>query len=219
MSLDEALAHCRAIAGGVAIPVSADFEGGFAVAPEAVAANVARAAVTGIAGLSVEDSTGDASAPLFDFALSVERVRAAREAIDATGAGVLLTARSEGFLVGRPDLDATIGRLRAYADAGADCLYAPGLRRLEDIVAVVRAVAPKPVNALVGSSFATVEELARAGVRRISVGGALARSAWAGFLAAAREIATEGTFRALDAAVPFATLNGAFAGEPPDGAA
>ena len=211
VTLDEALAHFQAVSASVAVPVNADFEGGFAVEPSAVASHVARAAATGIAGLSIEDSSGDAAQPLFEFALAVERVRAARRAIDESGTGILLTARSEGYLVGRPDLDATIRRLAAFAEAGADCLYAPGLGSLDDVRTVVRAVAPKPVNVLAGSGFATVAELADAGVRRISVGGALARSALTGFLDAAREIADRGTFTRLGAAVPFATLNAAFA--------
>jgi methylisocitrate lyase len=219
VSLAEALAHVRAIAAGVAVPVSADFEGGFATAPEEVGANVAAAATTGIAGLSIEDSSGNPADPLFEFSLSVERVRAARRAIDESGTGVLLTARSEGFLVERADLGETIRRLAAYAGAGADCLYAPGLRSAADIGAVVRAVAPKPVNVLVGGGFTTVAELAALGVRRISVGGALARTAWTGFLAAAKEIAETGTFTRLGAALPFATLNGAFSGGPPEGKA
>jgi 2-methylisocitrate lyase-like PEP mutase family enzyme len=211
VSLEDALAHLRVIAGGVELPVNADFEGGFATEPAEVGANVARATGTGIAGLSIEDSTGDASHPLFEFGLAVERIRAARAAIDAGGAGVLLTGRSEGFLVGRPDLGETIRRLTAYAEAGADCLYAPGLRARADIAAVVAAVAPKAVNVLVGSDFATVAELAELGVRRISVGGALARAAWAGFLQAAREIAERGTFTSLAGAVPFAEIDGSFA--------
>jgi methylisocitrate lyase len=210
VSVDEVLGHLRAIAGSVPIPVNADFEGGFATAPEAVAKNVAAATATGIAGLSIEDSTGEAAHPLFDFSLAVERIRASRAAIDRHGTGVLLTARSEGFLVGRPDLAETIRRLQAYAEAGAECLYAPGLRSIADIIAVVKAVAPRPLNVLVGSDFTTVAELAQAGVRRISVGGALARSAWTGFLAAAKEIAEQGTFAELGRAVPFPTINGAF---------
>ena len=156
VSLDDALAHFRAIAGAVDIPVNGDFEGGFAIEPAGVAANITLAIHTGIAGVSLEDSTGDPNKPLFDFALSVERVRAARQAIDRAGIGTILTGRSEGFIVGRPDLDETIRRLTAYAEAGADCLYAPGLRSHEDIAAVVRAVSPKPVNVLVGGNFATV---------------------------------------------------------------
>jgi 2-methylisocitrate lyase-like PEP mutase family enzyme len=211
VALDEALGHFRSVSGSVAVPVNADFEGGFAVEPAAVAANVARAAATGIAGLSIEDASGVAAQPLFDLPLAVERVRAARRAIDESGTGILLTARSEGYLVGRPDLDATIRRLVAFAEIGADCLYAPGLTSLGDIRAVVRAVAPKAVNVLAASDFATVAELAEAGVRRVSVGGALARAALSGFLDAAREIADRGTFTRLAAAVPFTTLNAAFA--------
>lgn len=210
VSLEEALVHFRAVARSVDVPVSADFEGGFATAPAAVGANVALATATGIAGLSIEDSTGDASDPLFEFTLAVERIQAARRAIDESATGVLLTGRSEGFIVGRPDLTETIRRLTAYAEAGADCLYAPGIRTKQDITAVVRAVSPKPVNVLVGSDFATVVELADAGVRRISVGGALARAAWTGFLQAANEIAGQGTFSSLGRAVPGAEVNGLF---------
>lgn len=210
VSLEEALEHFRSIAAGVDVPVNGDFEGGFAVEPEGVAANVAAAASTGVAGLSIEDSTGDATSPLFEFPLAVERVRAAREAIDASGTGVLLTGRSEGFIAGSPDLDETIRRLVAYADAGAECLYAPGIREPAQIEAVLQAVSPKPVNVLVGSDFTTVARLAGMGVRRISVGGALARTAWAGFLDAAREIAGKGTFTALGRAVPFDEIDGMF---------
>jgi 2-methylisocitrate lyase-like PEP mutase family enzyme len=210
VTLDESLAHLRAIAESVPIPVNADFEGGFAIEPPGVAANVTRATATGVAGLSIEDSTGEPSDPLFDFTLSVERIRAARQAIDRSGTRVLLTARSEGFIVGRPDLTETVRRLTAYAEAGADCLYAPGIRTREEILTVVTAVAPKPVNVLVGSDFATVAELTAMGVRRISVGGALARAAWTGFLSAATEIAQKGTFQGLAAAVTFADVNGRF---------
>jgi 2-methylisocitrate lyase-like PEP mutase family enzyme len=209
--LEEVLAHARQLAAGVSVPVSADFEGGFAREPHDVAGNVVRAVATGIAGLSIEDSTGDPSAPLFEFDLAVERIRAARRAIDDTGTAVLLTGRSEGFITGRPDLAETVRRLTAYAEAGADCLYAPGITTKSEIAAVVRAVAPKPVNVLVGRDFATVAELAALGVRRISVGGALARSAWGGFLEAAREIAASGTFTALARGLPFAEIDGAFA--------
>lgn len=210
VSLEDALAHIRGIAGSIDVPVNADFEGGFAIDPIEVGKNVAAAASTGVAGLSVEDSTGDPSKPLFEFPLAVERIRAARQAIDVSGTGVLLTGRSEGFIVGRPDLAETIRRLTAYADAGAECLYAPGIRDASDIAAVVRAVTPKPVNVLVGSDFTTVAELARLGVRRISVGGALARAAWTGFLQAATEIADHGTFAGLAGAVPFAEINKRF---------
>jgi 2-methylisocitrate lyase-like PEP mutase family enzyme len=207
MPLEDTLAHFRGIAESVDVPLNADFEGGFAVAPNDVAANVALATRTGIAGVSIEDFSGDATNPLFDLALSVERIQAARHAIDESGTGVLLTGRSEGFIRGRPDLAETIRRLTAYTEAGADCLYAPGIRTKAEISAVVDAVAPKPVNVLVGSDFTTVSELAELGVRRISVGGALARVAYGGFLQAAREIAEHGTFSAMGRAMPFAEIN------------
>jgi methylisocitrate lyase len=210
VTLEEALAHFRAVAASVQIPVSADFEGGFAVEPDGVAANMKAAAATGIAGVSIEDATGDRTQPLFDVELAVARVAAARQALDESGTGVLLTARSEGYIVGRPDLRETVRRLVAYAKAGADCLYAPGLKELADISAVVEAVAPKPVNVLVGSDFTTVAQLSQLGVRRISVGGALARTAWSGFLDAAREISELGTFTRLGRAIPFAEINGRF---------
>jgi 2-methylisocitrate lyase-like PEP mutase family enzyme len=152
------------------------------------------AARTGIAGLSIEDSSGDDADPLFELDLAVERIRAARRAIDESGTGVLLTARSEGFVCGRPDIDETVLRLRAYAEAGADCLYAPRIGLLEHVSAIVSAVSPKPVNLLINAPFTTVAEAASLGVRRISVGGTLARTAWGGFLDAAREIADAGTF-------------------------
>jgi 2-methylisocitrate lyase-like PEP mutase family enzyme len=194
VSRDAVLAHIAEIVAATDLPVNADFEGGFAVDPAQVAANVKRAADTGIAGLSIEDSSGDDDRPLFELELAVERVGAARQAIDETGTGIVLTGRSEGFVVGRPDIDETIRRLRAYAEAGADCLYAPRIDRLADVAAIVAAVAPKPVNLLINAPFTTVAEAAQLGVRRISVGGTLARTAWAGFLQAAREIAGEGTF-------------------------
>jgi 2-methylisocitrate lyase-like PEP mutase family enzyme len=203
---EQALGRIQEIAESVRIPVNADFEGGFAIDADGVYKNVAAATATGVAGLSIEDSTGDAANPLFDFPLAVDRIRAARRAIDEKGAGVLLTGRSEGFIVGRPDLAETIRRLVAYAEAGADCLYAPGIRSNADITAVVNAVAPKPVNVLVGSDFTTVADLARVGVRRISVGGALARAAFGSFLDAAREIAERGTFTRVAAAIPFGYL-------------
>jgi methylisocitrate lyase len=213
ITLQDVLGHLRSVTQAVGIPVNADFEGGFAIEPAAVAANVAAATATGIAGLSIEDSTGNAASPLFEFVLAVERIRAARRAIDESGTGILLTGRSEGFIVGRPDLAETIRRLTAYAEAGADCLYAPGLRNRADISAVVKAVAPKPVNVLVGSDFTTVSELAELGVRRISVGGALARAAWTGFLEAAREIASQGTFTNFARAIPFVDLDESFTAE------
>ncbi len=213
VSLDDCLSHLRAVAQGIQVPLHADFEGGFAIDPDGVGANVTAAVRTGVAGLSIEDSTGNPSDPLFDRTLAIERIRAARAAIDDSGTGVLLTGRSEGFFVGRPDLAETIRRLAAYAEAGADCLFAPGLRSLSDISELVRAVAPKPVNVVASSNFATVAELAEVGVRRISVGGALARAAWTGFLEAAREIARDGTFTTLDRVVPGAELNTAFSSD------
>lgn len=209
-SLEATLAHFRAMSAGVGVPVNGDFTNAFAVDPERVSVNFRAAAATGVAGLSIEDSTGDGEDPLFDFELSVQRVRAARNAIDESGSGVFLTARSEGFIVGRPDLTETIRRLTAYAEAGADCLYAPGIRSVEEIRNVVEAVAPKPVNVLVGSDFTSVAEMEQLGVRRISVGGALARSAWGGFLRAAREIAEKGTFTSFAQAISFADIDGAF---------
>ncbi len=210
ITLDEALAHLRGVSNAVGIPVNGDFEGGFATEPEGVARNVALAVRTGIAGVSIEDSTGHDGDPLFDFELAVERVRAARSAIDASGSNVLLTGRSEGFIAGRPDITETIRRLVAYSEAGAECLYAPGIKNKEEIAAVVSAVAPRAVNVLVGSDFTTVQQLAELGVRRISVGGALARAAWGGFLTAAEEIARAGTFTGLKHAVPFDSINGRF---------
>jgi 2-methylisocitrate lyase-like PEP mutase family enzyme len=192
--LDEALEHLRLIAEAVAVPVNADFQGGFADDPQQVAAHVKLAVATGIAGLSIEDSAGDDVQALYEFDLAVERVRAARRAIDESGTGVILTGRSEGFVVGRPDIDETIRRLRAYAEAGADCLYAPRIDNVEHIAAIVAAVSPKPVNLLINAPFITVAEAADLGVRRISVGGTLARAAWRGFLQAANEIAEMGTF-------------------------
>jgi len=209
-SLEQMLEHLRTMSRAVDVPINADFEGGYAVEPDGVAANVTAAVKTGIAGISIEDSTDDASNPLFEFELSVKRVGAARKAIDKSGTGVLLTGRSEGFIAGRPDLRETIRRLTAYAEAGADCLYAPGLKNIDDIRAVVKAVAPKPVNVLAGSDFTTVAALTDAGVRRISVGGALARTAWTGFLGAAKEIAERGTFSALGRAVSGTEMNDRF---------
>jgi len=210
VTLDEVLAHLRAMTASVDIPFNADFEGGFAVDPADVAVNVTAATATGIAGLSIEDSTGDDANPLFERGLAAERVRAARQAIDASGTGVLLTGRSEGFVAGRPDLKETIRRLTAYAEAGAECLFAPGLRTMEEIRAVVSAVAPRPVNVLVGSGFTTMAELEQAGVRRISVGGALARTAWGAFYEAATEIRDKGVFSRMASGVPFASMNDFF---------
>jgi 2-methylisocitrate lyase-like PEP mutase family enzyme len=210
VSRNETIAHLRAMAEAVDVPINADFEDGFATMPTDVARNVKIATTTGVAGLSIEDASGDEADPLFDMTLAVERISAARRAIDESGTGMVLTARSEGFIAGRPDLAETIKRLQAYAEAGADCLYAPGLSTAQDISTVVKAVAPKPVNVLVGSDFTTVAELAEIGVRRISVGGALARAAWGSFLYAASEIAEHGTFARLAAGVPFPVLNRRF---------
>ena len=192
---DMALAHLHEMVAAVDVPINADFENGFAPDAAGVAENVRLAVATGVAGLSIEDSTGDAARPLFTLDEAVERLRAARSAIDRAGGGVMLVGRAECFLVGRPDLAETIARLQAYADAGADCLYAPGVTRREQIVALVEAVAPRPVNLLVGSaSELTVADIAALGVRRISVGGALARSAWGGFMRSAQLLAQQGRF-------------------------
>lgn len=210
MPLKEVLQRLREIARAVPVPVNADFEGGLAVEPEDVAANVLRAVDTGVAGISIEDSTGDPTHPMFDFELAVARVRATRAALDEIDSKIVFTARAEGFIVGRPDLADVIKRLTAFAEAGADCLYAPGLRTNEEISAVVQAIAPKPINVLVGSDFTTVEKLATLGVRRISVGGALARAAWGEFMRAAQEIQAQGSFATFSNAAPFATVNNLF---------
>lgn len=206
----QALDHLHALVDATDLPVNADFENGFGDSPASVADSVRLAVATGVAGLSIEDSTGDAAAPLFALDDAVARLRAARAAIDAAGGDVLLVGRAECFLVGQPDIDATITRLQAYAAAGADVLYAPGIQQPEHIRAVVAAVAPKPVNLLVGSpSPMTVRDIAALGVRRISVGGALARSAWAGFQRAAQSLA-DGRFDGFTGAASGAGLNGFF---------
>ena len=210
VTLDEVCEHLTALCTAVDLPVNADFEGGFAHKPEKVAANVARAVKTGVAGLSIEDSTGDVENPLYERAFAIERIKAARSAIDADNSGVLLVGRCEGFLVGQTDLNMVIDRLNAYSEAGADCLYAPGIKTREQISAVVTAVHPKPVNLLIGASGLSVAEAADLGVRRISVGGSLARTAWGGFMRAAREIAEKGTFSTLADAVRGLELNGMF---------
>ena len=208
----QTLDHLRTMVEATALPLNADFESGFADDPDGVAESVRMAVATGVAGLSIEDSTGDADHPLRDLDAAVARLRAARAAIDEAGGDTLLVGRAENFFVGRPDLDDTLRRLRAYADAGADCLYAPGIRSREQIAAVVAAVAPKPVNLLIGSaSEFTVADVAALGVRRISVGGALARAAWGGFLRAARAIADGGRFDGFAGAAAGAELNGWFA--------
>jgi 2-methylisocitrate lyase-like PEP mutase family enzyme len=212
ITLEMALAHLTEMAAATDLPLNADFENGFAADPDGVQANVRRALATGVAGLSIEDSTGDKQRPLFPIDEAVERLRAARRAIDATGGGTLLIGRAECFFVGRPDLDETLARLKAYAQAGADCLYAPGIRKPEQIAAVVAAVAPKPVNVLLGAAGdLPVQAVAELGVRRISVGGALARAAWGGFLRAARTLAEQGRFDGFAGAASGAELDGFFA--------
>lgn len=213
LPVEEVCNHLSLLNAATDLPLNADFEAGFADEPEGVAANVTRGVATGVAGISIEDSTGEAKQPLYEFRLAVERMRAARSAIDATKTDVILVGRCESFLIGQPDLKATIERLVAYADAGADCLYAPGIKSKADIAAIVKAVAPKPVNLLIGMPGASVAEIADLGVRRISVGGAMARSAWGGFLRAAREIAEKGTFGEFANGVPYAEINGSFGGE------
>ncbi|CAG9273637.1 2-Methylisocitrate lyase, PEP mutase family [Paraburkholderia unamae] len=210
LPLEAILAHLREIVAATDLPVNADFENGFGTNPAQVERSVGLAVETGVAGLSVEDSTGDAAAPLLPVEVAVERLRAARRAIDDRGGDTLLVGRAENFVAGVPDLDDAITRLRAYAQAGADCLYAPGIQTREQIAAVVAAVAPKPVNVLIGAQSAfTLDELAALGVRRVSVGGALARSAWGGFMHAAQRL-REGRFDGFEGAAPGATLNSLF---------
>jgi 2-methylisocitrate lyase-like PEP mutase family enzyme len=207
---DAALQHIASIVAAVPdVPINADFESGYAHQPEAVAENVRLCIATGVAGLSIEDATGNPEQPLYDLPLAVARIAAARNAIDASGTGVLLTARAECYLVGYPDpLRESIRRLEAYAEAGADVLYAPGPTRRADIEAIVSTVHPKPVNILLTSSAGlSLTELADIGVRRVSVGSALARAAWTGFIHAARAIANESSMAGLDNAVTFTELN------------
>jgi len=209
---DAMLAHLREIAAAADVPVNADFEGGYADAPEAVAESVRLCIETGVAGLSIEDSTPDDQNPLYDFDLALARVRAARAAIDKAGGDVVFTARTEGFVRGRPDLAETIRRLKAFAEAGADCLYSPGIKTREEIVATVNAVAPKPVNLLMSSATGfSVSDIAEMGVRRISVGGTLARVAWNAVLRSAREIAERGRFDSFAGVIGNAELNAFFA--------
>jgi 2-methylisocitrate lyase-like PEP mutase family enzyme len=212
VGLEPTLAHLRELAAATDLPLNADFQNGFAHDPAGVAENMRRALDTGIAGVSIEDATGDPARPLYDLDAAVARLRAARAAIDAAGGDTVLVGRAECFLHGRPDLDETIARLRAYANAGADCLYAPGLATREQIAAIVAAVAPKPVNVLVWKPLGlTVAEIAALGVRRISVGGALARSAWVGFMRAARLLAEQGRFDEFAQAASGAELDALFA--------
>lgn len=214
LPIEHVLDHLKILNDATDLPLNADFEAGFADDPADVAANVARGVATGVAGLSIEDSTGDAKQPLYEMKLAVERMRAARAAIDATKQDVVLVGRCESFLIGQPDLKATIERLVAYADVGADCLYAPGIKSKEHIVAIVKAVAPKPVNLLMGAPGLSVAEIADLGVRRISVGGAMARAAWGAFLRVSRDIAQNGSFAEFGSAVSYAEINGMFGGDP-----
>jgi 2-methylisocitrate lyase-like PEP mutase family enzyme len=212
VSLDQVLSHFQTLVEATDIPINADFEGGFAREPARIADHVRLVCDTGVAGLSIEDSTGNSSQPLYDLELATERIRAARRAIDRAGSDVVLIGRAECFLLGRPDVRETVARLQAYAQAGADCLYAPGVSRREDIEAIVRAVAPKPVNFLAGAATTlSVSELAAIGVRRISVGGALAASAWCGFMCAAQSLANENRFDSLPSVPIGKTLNALFA--------
>jgi len=210
---DRVLTHLAEMNAATDLPLNADFESCFAADSAGVGESVRLAVETGIAGLSIEDSTGNETAPLFELNVAVERVRAARRAIDQSGGDTLLIARAECFLVGLPDLDMTIGRLTAYANSGADCLYAPGIRSVEHIRAVVESVHPKPVNLLVGAPGGlSLRQIADLGVRRVSVGGALARAAWGGFMRASREIAEHGTFGGLAHAASGQELNALFGG-------
>ena len=212
MPVDEVLDHVRDISESTSLPVNADFQNCYADEPEHVAGNVTRCIECGVAGLSIEDATGKAESPLYEDHLAVERVKAARRAIDNSKLPVVLTARCEAFLVGHPSAHrVAMDRLVAFADAGADCLYAPGVRKLDEIQAIVQAVAPKPVNVLVGSPGLTVAQLADSGVRRVSVGSALSRAAWGAFMRSAQEINDAGTFNAFAHAGGFADLNQVFA--------
>jgi 2-methylisocitrate lyase-like PEP mutase family enzyme len=210
VTLDEVCDHLSALCAAVDVPVNADFEGGYAVEPEDVAANVARAVKTGVAGLSIEDSTGNKERPLFERNLAVERIKAARKAIDADNSGVMLTARCEGFLVGVANMGVVLDRLQAFSEAGADCLYAPGIKTPDEIAAVVKLAHPKPVNLLIGASGLSLKQAEDLGVRRISVGGSLARTAWAGFMKTAKEMAEKGSFGELANGYPGGELNKMF---------
>jgi len=210
LTREQVLAHLQELVQATALPINADFENGFGRDAQGVAESVRLALATGVAGLSIEDASGDPANPIFDVDTAVERLRAARAAIDECGGEALLIGRAENFFVGRADLQDTIARLKAYAEAGADCLYAPGIRTREQISAVVLAVAPKPVNVLIGwASDLTLSELGALGVRRVSVGGALARCAWGGLLGAARSLA-EGRFDQFASAASGQELNALF---------
>ncbi len=211
VDLEVVLAHLAAMAGATDLPVNADLEAGYAPDAAGVAANVRRALATGVAGLSIEDATGDPARPLYPLEEAVARLRAARRAVDQAGPGAVLTGRAECFLTGHPDpLEEALRRLTAYAEAGADCLYAPGLRTPEQVAAVVRAVAPRPVNVLASGGAFTLAQLADLGVRRVSLGGGLARAAWTGFQRAAAEAVRHGTFAVTAASTSHAELDGFF---------
>ena len=207
-SCEQVLAHFAEIAAASDLPVNADFENGYANDLGRMAENVTRCIATGVAGLSIEDATGDDANPLYDFDVALARVKAARAAIDKAGGDVVFTARTEGFIKQRPDLDETIRRMKAFADAGADCLYSPGIKTREQIEATVKAVAPKPINFLNSGALGfTVSDLAGMGVRRISVGGSLARVAMHAFIRTATEIAKEGKFDGFAGLITNAELN------------
>jgi 2-methylisocitrate lyase-like PEP mutase family enzyme len=213
LPIEEMLAHIQEVVTATPLPVNADFQSGYADEPEGVAAKVTLCIGTGVAGLSIEDNTGDMASPLYETSLAIARIRAAREAIDASGIPVVLTGRCEAWLVGQPDpFRVALERLVAYAEAGADCLYAPGVREPDEIAAIVKAVAPKPVNVLMHgpSEILSVPRLADLGVRRISIGSALARVAWGAFIRAAQSIKTTGTFDSFADAASFAEINDVF---------
>jgi 2-methylisocitrate lyase-like PEP mutase family enzyme len=213
-SRDDVLAHFRELAAATEVPLNADFENGFADDPDGVAENVTRCIATGVAGLSIEDSPNTAATPLYDFDLALARVKASRAAIDKAGGDVVFTARTEGFIRGRPDLEETIRRLKAFADAGADCLYSPGIKSREQIVAAVKAVAPKPVNFLNSGALGfTVSDIAAMGVRRISVGGSLAGVAMHAFIRTATEIAKDGKFDGFAGLISNPELNTFFSAD------
>jgi len=215
VSRDRSLAHIAEIAAAVEVPVNADFQSGYGVQPQEVADSVALCVATGVAGLSIEDSTGEQSSPLYELPLAVERIRAARQAIDRSDSGVLLTARAECYHVGHPDaFRESLLRLRAYAEAGADVLFAPGPSKPDEIKALVEAVQPKPFNLLVvGDIGLRVGDIAELGVRRISVGGALALAAWTGFMRAAQTLKSEGRFAGFADLAPYADINGFLAAD------
>ncbi len=213
MSRDRVLAHLTEMVEATDLPINADFENGFAPDTASLAESIRLAVETGVAGLSIEDSTGDSSRPLFDVDVAVDRIRAARKAIDKAGGDTMLVGRAEGFLHGQPDIEQAVHRLKAYANAGADCLYAPGIRTHDHISAVVAGVAPKPVNLLMGwPGDLTMHQIAALGVRRVSVGGALARSAWGGFMRAAKLIMEQGKFDGFNDAASGKELDEFFRG-------